>query len=79
MKPAMIRLRVLAGILVGIAITGCLLGTAVAAAAVAKHWTPLHRFSGEWTGIAYGQSGDGTVSRSYSFAMNPVCSRAWES
>lgn len=46
------------------------MGSALAAdAASADHWAPLQRFVGDWAGEASGQSGTGTVARSYRWVM----------
>ena len=38
--------------------------------APADQWSLLRRFVGEWTGVASGQAGEGTVTRTYAFVMN---------
>ncbi len=46
------------------------LGSAWAAEPAPDPWIPLARFIGEWTGVASGEGGDGTVTRQYSRVMN---------
>jgi hypothetical protein len=45
-------------------------GTARATDPASDQWLPLHRFIGEWSGIASGEGGDGTVTRKYTFVMS---------
>ena len=42
---------------------------AAEAEAETDRWSPLRRFVGDWAGTATGQSGEGTVTRKYTFIM----------
>lgn len=57
------------------AIAILMLSTAAMAAAqapepLAEPWSPIRRLLGQWTGVATGAAGQGTVSRQYNWAMN---------
>ncbi len=50
---------------------GLLVGPAWAAdPPAADPWAPMQRFIGDWTGVATGQAGEGSVSRKYAWVMN---------
>lgn len=64
------RLRAATQAVLVLVLAGWMMGSAVAADAVAEHWMPLQRFIGEWSGTATGQAGEGAVSRRYSYVMS---------
>jgi hypothetical protein len=65
-------MRRLRNITVTLALAGALLGASHAAEPETDdgRFAPLQRFIGEWTGTSSGESGDGTVARSYRPVMN---------
>jgi hypothetical protein len=63
-------MRHLPTITVFLALMSALSGVCRAAEPEADRFAPLQRFIGEWTGTASGESGDGTVARTYRLVMN---------